>query len=248
MRIVLCVFACLSIVTATFAQQWDIGLGGGISSARILHSGTTTKSTAYLNFGFMGPGTYISPYLSIKLSDRASFLFDYTLAQNTVGIKLGGNGGERSYDFITTHNFCVGYKYSFSMLANRVTLGIVGKGGILYGYNTGGGYGSRGNSTAYVQIQPMYDAATAMPPFWMPTLAAGATIGTSMGPAWLERAEVSFLLTAGLRDMFADYAKVQYKIATPSSYEEGIAQYRGAPLILSFGVKYRLFRVMRNNG
>lgn len=253
MRKIICVSGGLLIACNAFGQQWDVGLEAGLCTARILRTGTSTRSTSYLHFGFMGVGTYISPELSIKLNDHADFSFSYQAAQNKVGVKLGGNTTETNYDYITTHTFSVGYKHKFTLLKERVRLGITGKGGIAYGYNTGGGYGSSGGSaksgqSVYVELQPIYDASI-MPPFWTPTLSAGATLGVSegVGPAWLERVDVSLLATACLRDIYADYAKVQYKIATPSSYEEGIAQYRGRPLILSFGVKYRLFRVVRNS-
>ncbi len=253
MRVVFCCMALAMASVKAVAQQWDISIGGGICVARILPAGTSTKSTAYLHFGFMGTGTYLNPELSIKLNDHADFSFSYQAAQNKVGIKLGGNTTETCYDYITTHTFSVGYKHKFTLLKDKIRLGITGKGGIAYGYNTGGGYGSSGGSaqgqqSVYVQLQPIYDASI-MPPFWTPTLSAGATLGVceGIGPTWLERVDISILATACLRDIYADYAKVQYKIATPSSYEEGIAQYRGRPLILAFGVNYRLFRVVRNS-
>lgn len=229
-------------------------MGAGLTAARVLRTGASTKATAYMQFGLMGPGVYLDPELAIKLNDNSWCLFNYQLASNTFGIKLGGNTTERNYDFVTTHTFSVGYRRMFNILHNSIKLGVLGSGGITYGYNTGGGYGSSGNSNGgqqavYVQLTPKYKGDDVLPPFWTPTLSAGGTIGANqdIGPVWLNRFDLSFQVTAGLRDMYADYAKVQYKIATPQSYEEGIAQYRGTPLILSFGLKYRLFRVERNS-
>ena len=246
------VLALLLTAGNAIAQKWDVSIGAGLPYTRVFRTDASTKATSYLQFGYVGPGSYLNPEVGIWLTEQGRFSFDILVSNNRVGVNLGGNTREENYDFFSLYTFCVGYAHQFTGLKGRAKFGVMGKAGIAYGYNTGGGYSSSGGSnrqqSAYVQLQPMYDAAAVMPPFWMPVVAAGVTAGPVIEtiPAVSDRIDLSLTAVLGLGDMYADYAKVKYTIATPTTYEDGVAQYRGRPFTLQVGIRYRLFRIIRD--
>lgn len=251
LRPIILITFLLSATHNCLAQKWDVSIGAGLPFSRILRTGASDKSTAYLQFGFMGPGSYLNPEVGIWLNDQGRFSFDYQVSNNKAGIQFGGNSKESSYNFFTLHTFCVGYTYQFTGFKGLAKFGLLGKAGITYGYNTGNGSGTTGGSArsqqVYAQIERIPND-NAMPAFWMPVLAAGFTLGPVIEskPAISDRIDITVTGVLGLKDMYADYERVKYAILTPNSREEGVAQYRGRPFTLQLGIKYRLFRIIRD--
>lgn len=238
-----------------YAQTWDVNVAAGLNYSRLLPVGGSTKATQYIRYGFMPYGGYIGAELFIHLNERSRFSFSYQLSQSATGINLRAAKSSDTYSFFedaTTHSFSVGYHKVYSVAADKVSIGWHSKAGIAYGYNTGGGSESRGSSAApvqsagYVQGTALHSDSIMMR-FWIPVVSAGASIGfgTASNRRVADRLQFTMSLVAGLKDIYTDYARVKYVIATPASYEEGTARYRGLPLLLQVGLNYRLFRMRR---
>lgn len=250
---------CLLILLLTLitnsapAQGWDINLALGLSYARILPGAQSTKHTDNIRYSFGQPGICIGPELYLNLNEHNRVLFSYQLSENKTGIKFRAGRGadyhEFSYEQFQLHNFSVGYCHQRSIGHEKAVLGTLVKIGIANGTFVGSGYGGTGSgsSAGYLYIQQL-NGNPVMLSFWMPNITAGLTLSPRF--RWsplMERITATASLTAGFKDIYTDYAKVQYTIYTDNGIDKGTAQYRGTPLFLQFLVSYRLYKRERDS-
>ena len=241
----------LCIPAMVQGQSWDINMGAGLSYARLIPVNNSTKHSKNIRYGFQGPGIYLVPELCINVSGHSKFSFGMQFSENRTGVKFKAENSsdhEVIYESFDLYNFFVGY-YGFMPVAHeRATLGWFAKAGLAYGYNTGGGAGSEGssfmNGTPYpgsVQTHSLTNFDV-MPAFWMPTTAVGITVGTNAQNRTIaDRLTFQASLTMGWKNIYRDYAKVEYNVITLQSSANGTAQYQGMPVLLQFGASYRLF-------
>jgi hypothetical protein len=231
------------------AQSWDINIASGLSYARLIPMNHSTAHTDHIRYGFMKPGIYLSPELSLNIASHSRVSFSYQFSENNTGLRFRADkssGYSESFESFDLHGFFVGFYHSIEIANGHALLGWYARLGLAYGYNTGGGSGGgsgyfSGNG-AYVDLVKD-TSSTLMPDFWMPDVTLGCTIGTnSHKPKLADRLFFSLSVTAGFKNIYDDYGKVRYAILTPQSYDQGVAQYQGAPLLLQAGLSYRLFR------
>lgn len=242
---------CISL--SAQAQSWDVDMGAGINYAKLMPVNHSTKQTKNLRYAFMGPNLYINPELSLNMNEHNKLSFGINMAGNKTGLKLRTDlTGDREYTYETfyVYDFYVGYSGHSTIYHDKIKVGWLARLGIACGDNTGGGTGGEGtNSTGAVSVQATQTFnAHIMPPFWMPTTTLGIIAGPNNAThPILSRMEFTAVLTLGLKNIYTDYAKVDYSVATRQTIESGTAQYEGMPLQLQVGASYRLFRFANNN-
>lgn len=247
MRRILLVLACVISFNEAYGQGWGADIGLGLSYARLLRSAESTKQTENIRYSFGQPGICISPEIFLTLNEHSRVIFSYQLSENKTGIQFragrGAGSHEYNYEQFQLHNFSVGYCHFRNIAHEKVSMGLLLKVGIANGLFIGGGYGESGSGSTqgYVQTLPV-SSDKIMSSFWMPD----ATIGITLSPRFewsplIERITLSSSLTAGFKDIYTDYSKVQYSIYTDKGIDKGTAQYKGSPLLLQFIVCYRLF-------
>ena len=237
------------------AQSWDIDIATGFNLTRLIPVNNSTKQTAHIRYSFIGPDPYISPEICININDHSKFSFGYQYSANTTGVRFkAGGSSDIDYEDFDLHSFNIGYYSSRVVLHERAVVGWFGKAGLAYGYSTGGGGGSNQNS--FTGGGPVTSAESSqkltgfevMPAFWMPSTTLGFTIGPMFqNPKFADRLTFTMSATVGLKNIYAAYSKVKYVVIDLQSLEEGTVQYQGMPLVLQFGLNYRLHRFGNSN-
>lgn len=260
MRKLAYVILFILICNRLHAQSWGINVAAGVNYTRLLPAGNSIKHNEHIRYSFIGPGVYLSPELYINTSEHSKVSFSYQFCTNQTGLKFKvdqpawqvntGNDREMIYETSDMHNFSVGYHRYASILKERVTVGWFAKLGLAYGYNTGGGRGGNNGqssnpiqSLTYVELRAVANNDEAITAFWLPNTTVGLVAGPVLAnPIIADKLTLSVSATIGWKDIYQDYSKVRYVIATLQSYDEGVAQYRGLPLLLQVGANYRLWR------
>jgi len=243
----------LSVATAGNAQarSWDINIENGASFARILPLGQSTPRSNTVRYGFGKPGLYLSPSVSLVVSEHSKFNFGYQFSENNLGVQLLVNGSrsnmETEYDIVDMHNISGGYYYNTTALREKIGVGFFVKMGIAYGHMSG--YGGSGSANGFSSGPELVSVAgeslsgfEVIPDFWTPNNTLGLTISSNSRSKLGDRLALNISTTINWRDPYKEYSRMHYTIETTASKNEGIVQYKGVPMQLQVGLSYKLFR------
>ena len=234
----------------TNARTWDINIENGASFARLLPMGASTPSSGRMKYRFTQAGLYISPSVSLVVSEHSKFNFGYQYSENYLGVKflIDGTPGNEvdDYDIVDMHNISGGYYYSTAALRAKIRVGFFAKLGIAYGhmsgYGGGGSVSGLGYSGEVSAGEERISGFEVMPDFWMPNNTLGLTIGTNSRSKLADRLAFNISTTINWKDPYKDYSRMHYSIESGNYKDEGVVQYKGIPLQLQAGISYRLFR------